>query len=165
MSALADYTSEEQQLLLRSLQATAVLVSAASMGRKTETFSEGFAAANLIMARTEATAGNALITSVQFALEQRAEHGQPFPDYEKVASATGAAEDALATLRAVIALLAVKATPEEALGYRQWLMSIAQATAAAGKEGGNFLGWGAVQINDAEQAALQQLAQVLDVTA
>ena len=116
MSALADYTSEEQQLLLRSLQATAVLVSAASMGRKTETFSEGFAAANLIMARTEATAGNALITSVQFALEQRAEHGQPFPDYEKVASATGAAEEALATLRGVMGLLGGKATREEARG-------------------------------------------------
>ncbi|HHY55824.1 MAG TPA: hypothetical protein GYA08_10345, partial [Chloroflexi bacterium] len=60
MNLFTDYTSEEQQLLLRSLQAAAVAVSAASLGRKTETISEGFAAASFIMERTQATVGNPL---------------------------------------------------------------------------------------------------------
>ena len=161
MTTLTDYTPDEQQLLLRSLQAAAVAVSAASLGRKTETVSEGFAAASFIMARSQATVDNTLITSIQFALDERAKADQPFPSFEKAAAAPDAEADAMETLRQVDALLAAKSTPDEAQGFKQWLMEIAQRTAAAGKEGGNFFGRGAVQVNDAERAALAQIAQVL----
>lgn len=163
MRLFTDYTLDEQQLLLRSLQAAAVAVSAASLGRKTETVSEGFAAASFIMARTEATVSNPLITAVQYALDQRAASGQPFPDYQKAAMAPDADATAMATLRQVAALLAEKAAPDAAQGFKQWLLEIAQRTAAAGKEGGNFWGRGAVSINDAEVAALHEIAKTLDV--
>ncbi len=163
MSLFTDYTPDEQRLLLRSLQAAAVAVSAASLGRKTETISEGFAAASFIMERTQATVGNPLITAVQYALEQRAVSGQPFPDYQKVVAAPDASATALATLRQVNALLTEKATPDVAQGFKAWLLEIARRTAAAGKEGGNCWGRGAVQINDAERAILHEIAQILDV--
>ncbi|MCO5210582.1 MAG: hypothetical protein M9936_12845 [Caldilinea sp.] len=163
MTTLTDYTPDEQQLLLRSLQAAAVAVSAASLGRKTETVSEGFAAASFIMERSQATVDNTLITSIQFALEERAKHDQPFPSFEKAVTAPGAEADAMETLRQVAALLAEKSTADEAHGFKAWLMEIAQRTAAAGKEGGNFFGRGAVQVNDAERDALAQIGQVLGV--
>jgi hypothetical protein len=161
MSLFTDYTPDEQQLLLRSLQAAAVAISAASLGRKTETVSEGFAAASLIMERSEVTVGNPLITSVQFALDQRAKSGQPFPSYEKAASAPDAREEAMQTLRQVAALVDAKAPADEAQGYKRWLLEIAQHTAEAGKEGGNFFGRGAVLVNEAEKDALAEMAQVL----
>ena len=71
MSVYADYTPEEQQVLLRSLQAAAVAISAASLGRKVETASEGFAAASYITDRSAAQVDNTLIGSVQFALDER----------------------------------------------------------------------------------------------
>ena len=161
MSVFADYSTEEQQLLLRSLQAAAVAISAASPGRKTETVSEGFAAASYIMERNAAQLDNTLINSVQFALDERAKTGQPFPDYVKVATAPDAGPQALEALRQVAALLAAKSTPAEADGYKQWLMEIAARTTEAGKEGGNFFGRGAVLVNDAEKAALQEIATAL----
>ena len=53
--------------------------------------------------------------------------------------------------------------PDAAQGFKQWLLEIAQRTAAAGKERGNFWGRGAVSINDAEVAALHEIAKTLDV--
>ena len=42
-------------------------------------------------------------------------------------------------------------------------MNIAVETSKAGKEGGNFLGWGGEMVNDAERAALKEVAQVLGI--
>ena len=163
MSVFADYSPEEQQVLLRSLQAAAVAISAASLGRKAETASEGFAAASFITERTAAQLDNTLIGSVQFALDERARSGQPFPDYVKVATAPDAGPQALETLHQVAALLATKSTPAEADGYKEWLMEIAARTTEGGKEGGNFFGRGAVLVNDAERAALAAVAEALGV--
>jgi hypothetical protein len=163
MSILSDYTPEQQQLLLRSLEAAGVAVAAASLGATRETVSEGFAAASYIMERRAEFLDNTLIGSVQYAIEQRAAAGGSFPNFVDEASAPGAAEYALETLRKVTALLAAKSTPEEAAGYRQWLMNIAVTTTNAGKEGGNFLGWGAVAVNDAERTMLQTIAAALDL--
>jgi hypothetical protein len=165
MSVLSDYSAEEQSLLLRSLQAAAIAISAASPGRKTETVSEGFAAASYIMEVREPYLANPLIGSVQYEIERRADAGDRFPDYTELASAPGAEQAAMQTLASATALLDAKATPEEAAGFKQWLLNIAAKTTEAGKEGGNFLGWGAVAVNDAEKAALQKIAQTLGVTA
>jgi hypothetical protein len=163
MSVLSDYTAEEQTLLLRSLRATAIAISAASLGRKTETASEGFAAASYIMEVREPYLANPLIGSVQYAVERGAHTDQKFPDYVEMASAPGAEQAAFDTLAAVAALLDAKTTPEEAAGYKHWLLDIAAKTTEAGKEGGNFMGWGAVPVNDEERAALQKIAGTLGV--
>jgi hypothetical protein len=163
MSVFADYSPEEQQLLLRSLEGAGVAVSAASLGRKAETASEGFAAASYILDSQATYLGNTLIGSVQYELKRRSAAGQHFPDFVKLAMAPGAAEQALAALRQVAALLDEKTTKEEAAGYKDWLMNIAIQTSKAGKEGGNFLGRGAVLVNDAEKAMLAQIAQILGI--
>jgi hypothetical protein len=161
MSVLADYSAEEQSLLLRSLAAAAIAIAAASPGRKVETVSEGFAAAQYIMEVRQPYLANPLIGSLQYELERRAAADQPFPDFVEQATAPGAEQTALDTLAAVAALLDAKTTPEEAQGFKQWLLDIAGTTKQAGKEGGNFLGWGAVAVNDEERAALQRMVEVL----
>ncbi len=163
MTVLADYTPEEQRLLLVSLRAAGVAVSAASLGKSAETASEGFAAASYVLESEGEYLDNTLIQSVQFDLKRRSEAGQQFASYQDAAEAAGAKQEALETLRQVVALLDAKSPGHEAAQYRQWLMNIAQRVAAAGKEGGNWLGWGAVEINDAERAALQEIGQVLGV--
>jgi hypothetical protein len=75
--------------------------------------------------------------------------------------AEGAKEAALQTLRDLAALLDARSTPDEAAGYKRFLMGIAKSTALGGTEGGNWLGWGAEQVNDAERAALVKVAEAL----
>jgi hypothetical protein len=63
-------------------------------------------------------------------------------------------------LRAAVAILATKATPEETDAYKAFVMTVAQAVASAHKEGG-FLGIGGQQISDAEKHALDEISTTL----
>jgi hypothetical protein len=164
MTVLTDLRDEEQRLLVRSLQAAAVAVAAASPGRSEETVSEGMAAASFILERHPDDLGNTLIGSVLYWIEERLKSEQPFPDFVEVARAEGAREDALATLREVVMVLDTHATPDEAAGYKRWLMRIAQQVAAAGKEDQGFLGHGGVLVNEAERAELAEIAAILGVS-
>ncbi len=163
MTVYADYDADGQRLLLSGLQAAAVAVSAASLGRKEETGSEGFAAANYILASGPTHVANTLMTSVIAELERRLREDQAFPDFVAAATADGAEVHAMATLRELAALLARQADPTESMGYRRWLLDIASEVAAAGKEDQGFLGTGGVLVNEAERSALRQIADVLGV--
>jgi hypothetical protein len=164
MSVLADYSETEQKLLRGSLSAAAVAVAASSIGKAAETASEGFAAASYILGSREQYLDNMLVGSVIFDLEERAKNEQPFPDFEQQVNTPGSREVALDTLRKVSDLLARKTDAGEAEGYKDWLMTISGVTAAGGKEGGGWFGWGAVQVNDAEKAALVQVADTLGLS-
>lgn len=63
-------------------------------------------------------------------------------------------------LRAAIGILSEKATPEEIDDYKRFVMTAAQAVAAAHKEGG-FLGIGGKQVSDAENQALDEISSAL----
>lgn len=164
MSVLADFNAQEQRLLLSSLSAAAVAISAASLGRKVETASEGFAAAQYILEVRQPYLANSLIGSLQYEIERRATAGETFPEFEKQATAPGAEGASLETLAATAALLDARTDAEEALGFKRWLLDIARVTKEAGKEGGNFFGRGAVAVNDEERAAYARMAEVLGVS-
>jgi hypothetical protein len=66
---------------------------------------------------------------------------------------------ALGACRDAAALLARKA-PGDADGFKRWLLGTAQRAAEAAKEGGVF-GIGGVSVNDAEKAALGEVAGAL----
>lgn len=163
MTVYSDYTADEQQILRASLEAAAVAVSAASPGRKEETVSEGVAAATLVLKSGPDYVRNTLVTSVILALEASVKAEEHFPDYGKIASAPDAGQRSMDTLRSVSGLLDAKATPDEAAGYKGWLLRIAGVAAEAGKEDQGFLGMGGVKVNDAERAVLQDIAEVLGV--
>lgn len=165
MTILSEYTAEEQQLLLGSVSAAGVAISAASPGRGAETASEGVAAAEFILDSEGAYLDNTLIGSILFELKRRAKAEEPFPSFTDQVEATDALPHALDVLRAVTALLAARSGAQEALELRQWLLQIAARTAESGKEGSSFMGWGGVQVNDAERAMLAQIGQILDLPA
>jgi hypothetical protein len=57
-------------------------------------------------------------------------------------------------------LLEEKATPEEVDSYKRFVMTVAQAAAAAHKEGG-FLGIGGQKVSEAEEEALDEISITL----
>ena len=65
-------------------------------------------------------------------------------------------EQVLEELRAVQAVVAAKAAPDEAAAFGRWLVAAAQAAAEAAKEGG-FMGFGAVLVSEREEAMLDQV--------
>jgi hypothetical protein len=165
MTVYADYAQDEQQLLLASLDAAGIVVSAASIGRGAETASEGIAVATLILDSRDAYVDNTLVSSVILAISERVKAEQPFPNYAELAVASGAEDEALFTLRSVVSLLDAKATPDEAADYKAWLLQTANAAAAAGMEDQGFLGCGGVVVDDAERIALAEIAAVLRIAA
>ncbi len=63
-------------------------------------------------------------------------------------------------LRAVQAIVAAKATPDETAAFGRWLVASAQGAADAAKEGG-FMGFGAEQVSEREQAMLDQVREAV----
>jgi hypothetical protein len=63
-------------------------------------------------------------------------------------------------LTAAMAIIEEKATPEEVDSYKKFVMTVAQAAAAAHKEGG-FLGVGGKQVSPAEEQALDEISVTL----
>jgi hypothetical protein len=78
----------------------------------------------------------------------------PLKGYKPTGGATG--DQVLAELRDVHALVAARATPEEAAAYGEWLVTTAQAAAEAAKEGG-FMGFKAQLVSEGEQAMLDRV--------
>jgi hypothetical protein len=165
MTLIGEFEPDDQRLLLQGLEAAAVLISTASLGRKEETASEAFAMADYVLESEPRHIAQPLLMSIIAALRDRAAAGGSFPDYGKVVTAPGARERAMGIVRSVVALVDAGATPDEASAYRAWLLGIATAVAAAGKEDQGFLGSGGVMVNDAERAALAELAAVLGLEA
>jgi hypothetical protein len=64
-------------------------------------------------------------------------------------------------LRQLAGLLDTKA-PQDAAAVKAWLMSISRSAAEASKEGG-FLGFGGVQVSDAEKATLGDIESALKI--
>jgi hypothetical protein len=161
MSVLSDYTTEEQALLMQGPRLGAIVISAASPGRASETAAEGFAAIDYAMRQHREFIGNTLIASILFELDQLEKAEFKFKDYGKLAVAEDAGKAALAQLGQIADALDAKSNPAEAATYKQWVLNAASASAEAGKEGGNFFGRGAVLVNDAERAALAEIARTL----
>jgi hypothetical protein len=63
-------------------------------------------------------------------------------------------------LREAIGILEQKSTPADIDAYKKFVMTVAQAVAAAHKEGG-FLGIGGKQVSDAENQALDEISAAL----
>jgi len=68
-------------------------------------------------------------------------------------------DKAIAALRNAAAIVDAKA-PDEAVAFKDWLKQVAQKTAEASTEGG-FLGFGGVQVSEAEKATLAEITSAL----
>jgi hypothetical protein len=82
----------------------------------------------------------------------------------KVEDPAKAGQQVLGELREVQAVVAAKATPQEATAFARWLVEVAQDAANAAKEGG-FMGFGAEQVSKGEQHMLDELHSALGIEA
>jgi len=157
MTGRADFTDQEWERIRRAPFVAGMALTIADPGGPIEISKEGMAT---IRAATLPPSQEELLSAVALDIQaelQRKEN--PAKDF-KPSSAPTAAAEILDELRGVDAIVAAKATPEETEAFRVWLIATAQAAADAAKEGG-FMGFGAEQVSQGEQAMLDQIRGAL----
>jgi hypothetical protein len=161
MATKADFTAEEWNQIQRAPFMAGLAVVAASPSGPFGVVKEMFAVGKILAEVKTQGASNELVKALVSDLETGARE-QSAP-----AELQGKAPDqvrsyAIESLRQVTALIAKKAKPDEAQGFNQWLVSVAQRVAEAAKEGG-FLGFGGTQVSEQEAATVKELSTALGV--
>jgi hypothetical protein len=166
MASKASFTPEEWQQLLQSVMMAGMAVTAAEPSGLFGLIKESMATGGALAHAKADAASNELVRAVA-------------ADYETSEGRTAAREGlqaklagskvtdikgkAIEQLRQVSALLEAKA-PEDAAAFKAFLHQTAQQVAEASKEGG-FLGFGGVQVSEAEKATLGEISTALNRTA
>jgi hypothetical protein len=166
MADKSNFTAEEWKRLIEAPMLAAIAVTAADPSGLWGTLKESIAAGGALAKVKTDAAADPLIKAI--AAEYETDEGRRVAR-DGLKARLGSGKPAEATSKAVAALgevapiLETKA-PENAAAVRSWLASISGAVSEASKEGG-FLGFGGVQVSDAEKATLAQVASALKVTA
>ena len=155
MTTKSDYTEQEWTTLRRAPMVAGFAISLADPGGPIELTKETMAAMKSL--DTPGSEEELLVAVSQDAMARVQQHDSPMGDFKPKGATAGA--QILDELREVNRILTAKATPAEAAAFRTWLMSIAQTSADAAKEGG-FMGFHAVRVSEGEQAMLTQLREV-----
>jgi hypothetical protein len=166
MASKAAFTPEEWNQVLGGVFMTGFAVTAADpsglWGLLKETFASGRA---LMEAKSDAGASE-LSKAILLAMET-SEGRSAAQEYVKGRLQGAKREEikqrAIEALRSAAAVVDKKA-PSDAAAYKAWLTRIANNVAEAAKEGG-FLGFGGVDVSDAEKATLAEIAAALGTRA
>ena len=162
MASKAAFTTEEWNQVLGGVFMAGFAVTAADpsglWGLLKETFASGRA---LMEAKNDASASElskAIVSDIG-----TSEGRSAAQDYVKARLEGAKREEikqrAIDALRSAAAIVDRKAAAD-APTYKAWLLQIANKVAAASKEGG-FLGFGGVDVSDAEKATLSEIAAAL----
>ncbi len=162
MTGKADFTAEEWHQLLEAPMVTGMVITLASpaMG---DTIKESMAVAKTVSSASLNASGDGLYTELVTEYQDKETLKQSQPKFAKGDIETVKTQ-AMDEVKAASALLDQRATPEEAAQVKQLYYDVAVATAQAAKEG-DFMGIGGVRVNDAEKAALAELATILNIPA
>jgi hypothetical protein len=153
----ADFPEDEWTRVVRAPFVAGLAISLADPGGPIEAAKESMAT---IKSATNPPSREQLLAEV--ALELQAitqQRHNPLKGY-KPTQGSAPGDQVLEELRAVQGLVAARATPEETAAFGRWLLATAQAAADAAKDGG-FMGFGAQQVSDGEQAMLDRLREAL----
>jgi hypothetical protein len=164
MANKAAFTAEEWNQVLGSVFMAGFAVTAADpsglWGLLKETYASG-------RALVEAKSSGSELSKAIFGDMQTSEGRSAAQDYVKSRLQGAKGEEikqrALAALQSAVAVVDAKA-PSEAAGYKAWLQQIAKSVAEASKEDG-FLGFGGVDVSDAEKATLAEIGAALGARA
>ena len=157
MTSKASFTDDEWERIRRAPMVAGMAITIADPGGPIEISKEMMAT---LRAATVPPSQEELLAAVALDIQAMVQKKQNPARNFKPTSAATAGTEILDELRAVDAIVAEKATPEETQAFRGWLVIAAQAAADAAKEGG-FMGFGAVQVSEGEQAMLDQLRSAL----
>ena len=155
MTSKADFTEEEWARVKRAPFVAGLAISLADPGGPIEAVKETAATLRTVTGGAGSGRGE-LVDAV--AREVAAERKNQLSGFKPHGATAGT--EILEELGAVNAIVSEKASPEDAAGYREWLLAAAQEAANAAKEGG-FMGWHAVRVSEGEQKMLDRLGEVL----
>lgn len=165
MTDRAAFSDEEWARVLQSVTLAGIAVTAASPSGLWGLIKESFAAGSVLAhARTDAgtcALARAVVDDLQTAEgRSKARQGIEVRAGDKAETIQARAVEALAQVGTLVDARA----PDDAAAFKTWLRSISQRVAEAAKEGG-FLGFGGVQVSDAEQKVLADISAALKLTA
>lgn len=107
-----------------------------------------------------------LVDSIMAGMKEMADSGErlEMPEMTDEMKANPAAAKAalLDQIKAAGNAISAKGAPGEADAFKQWLVSIANATAEAAREGG-FMGIGGKRVSDEEKAAMAEISAALGI--
>jgi hypothetical protein len=150
----SDFTEDEWSRIVRAPFVAGMAITLADPGGPIEATKETLAT---LKSATNPPTREQLLTEVALEIQAMTQRKQsPLGGYRPDADGTAPGEQVLEELRAVQALVAAKAQPDEAAAFGQWLVAAARAAADAAKEGG-FMGFGAHQVSDREEAMVNQV--------
>ncbi len=156
MTTKSDFTEDEWTRVVRAPLVAGLAISLADPGGPIETAKESMAT---LKNATNPPSREQLLSEVALEIQGMAQQRQnPLSGFRPTGASPG--EAVLAELTEVQRVVAAKATPEEAGAFGRWLVAAAQAAADAAKEGG-FLGFGAEQVSEREQAVLDRVRAAL----
>jgi hypothetical protein len=150
----SEFTEDEWSRVVRAPFVAGMAISLADPGGPIEATKETMAT---LKSATNPPTREQLLAEVALEIQAMAQNKQsPLAGYRPTAEGSSAGEQVLDELRAVQTLVSAKAAPDEAAAFAEWLVISAQAAADAAKEGG-FMGFGAQQVSDREEAMLTQV--------
>ena len=147
MTAKADFTPEEWQVVLEGPPSAGMIVVTAQRGG---TFRETIAMAKAYVEARKQHGESELLDEIVSA--------KPEVDHTRYHSAEELKESGLQHLRDAVALLERKATPEELEDYRRFVLHLADKVANAHREGGQ-------SVSSAERVAVEEIAASLGTAA
>ena len=157
MTTKSDFPEDEWTRIVRAPFVAGLAISLADPGGPIEAAKESMAT---IKSATNPPSREQLLAEVALELQALTQQRHnPLKGY-KPTRGEAPGDQVLDELREVQALVAARATPEETTAFATWLLATAQGAANAAKDGG-FLGFGAKQVSDGEQAMLDRLKGAL----
>jgi hypothetical protein len=161
MTDKSNFTPDEWKVLLESVMAAGIAVTAAEPSGLWGLLKESFAGGTeLAKAKTDPKA-NALIKAVvnDFNTAEGSAARDALKNKFKQSKPAEIKNKCIETLRQAAAIVDAK-TPGDSAAYKAWLQQISQHVAEASKEGG-FLGVGGVPVSEAEKATLTEISTAL----
>jgi hypothetical protein len=143
MTGKADFTEQEWDLILEGPPSAGMIVVTAQRGG---TFRETIAMAKAYAEARQQHGESELLDEIVGA--------KPAADHTRYHSVEELKEHGLQHLRDAVELLERKATPEEAEGYKRFVVTLAEKVANAHREGGTG-------VSEAERAAINEISAAL----
>jgi len=148
-----DFTDDEWVRVVRAPFVAGLAITLADPGGPIEAAKETMAT---MRTATNPPRRDQLLAEVALEVQAMAqEKRHPLRGYKPTAAGAPGPQ-VLDELREVQAIVAARATSEEATAFAGWLVASAKAASEAAKEGG-FMGFGAEQVSEREQAMLDQV--------
>ena len=157
MTTKDTFTDEEWTRIVRGPFVAGLAISLADPGGPIEAAKESMAT---LKSATNPPSREQLLAEVALEIQAMAqERKHPLKGY-KPAGTEAPGNQVLDELREVRSLVSTVATPEETAAFGAWLVASAQAAAEAAKDGG-FMGFGAKQVSEGEQAMLDRVREAV----